>query len=360
MTLPIERRTYAQMYGPTTGDRVRLADTELFIEVEQDLTVHGDEVKFGGGKVLRDGMGQSPQAGADEAPDLLITNALIVDHWGIIKADIGIKDGNIAAIGKAGNPALMAGVHPQLVVGASTEVVAGEGMIVTPGGIDAHIHFICPQQIPEAIASGITTLLGGGTGPATRHQRHDVHAGAVEHPPHAAGRRGVPDQPGLPGQGQRLAAAAAARADRGRGAGSEAARGLGLDPGRHRLLSRRGGGIRRAGGHPHRHAQRGRLRRGLHRGVSRPHHPYLPHRGRRRRPRPRHPAGMRRGQRAAVVHQPDTAFHRQHAGRASRHAHGLPPPRRQPAGGHGLRGVAHPPRGPSPPRTSCTIWAPSA
>ena len=167
MNLPIDRRTYAQMYGPTTGDRVRLADTELFVEVEQDLTVHGDEVKFGGGKVLRDGMGQSPQVGADEAPDLLITNALIVDHWGIIKADIGIKDGNIAAIGKAGNPALMAGVHPRLVVGANTEVVAGEGMIVTPGGIDAHIHFICPQQIDEAIASGITTMLGGGTGPAT-------------------------------------------------------------------------------------------------------------------------------------------------------------------------------------------------
>ena len=167
MSLPIERRTYAQMYGPTTGDRVRLADTELFIEVERDLTVYGDEVKFGGGKVLRDGMGQSPQAAADDAPDLLITNALIVDHWGIVKADIGIKDGNIAAIGKAGNPALMAGVHPQLVVGANTEVVAGEGMIVTPGGIDAHIHFICPQQIAEAIASGITTMLGGGTGPAT-------------------------------------------------------------------------------------------------------------------------------------------------------------------------------------------------
>ena len=167
MSLPIERRTYAQMYGPTTGDRVRLADTELFIEVERDLTVYGDEVKFGGGKVLRDGMGQSPQAVADDAPDLLITNALIVDHWGIVKADIGIKDGNIAAIGKAGNPALMAGVHPQLVVGANTEVVAGEGMIVTPGGIDAHIHFICPQQIAEAIASGITTMLGGGTGPAT-------------------------------------------------------------------------------------------------------------------------------------------------------------------------------------------------
>jgi urease subunit alpha len=167
MSLPIERRIYAQMYGPTVGDRVRLADTELLIEVERDFTVYGDEVKFGGGKVLRDGMGQSPQVSAAEAPDLLITNALIIDHWGIVKADIGIKDGRIAAIGKAGNPALMAGVHPQLVVGASTEVIAGEGLIVTPGGIDAHIHFICPQQIPEAMASGITTMLGGGTGPAT-------------------------------------------------------------------------------------------------------------------------------------------------------------------------------------------------
>jgi urease subunit alpha len=155
------------MYGPTVGDRVRLADTELFIEVESDFTTYGDEVKFGGGKVLRDGMGQSPQVTSETAPDLLITNALIIDHWGIVKADIGIKDGRIAAIGKAGNPALMAGVHPQLVVGASTEVVAGEGMIITPGGIDAHIHFICPQQIPEAMASGITTMLGGGTGPAT-------------------------------------------------------------------------------------------------------------------------------------------------------------------------------------------------
>ena len=167
MSLRIDRRTYAQMFGPTVGDRVRLADTELFIEVERDFTVYGDEVKFGGGKVLRDGMGQSPQASAAEAPDLLITNALIVDHWGVVKADIGIKDGRLVAIGKAGNPGLMAGVHPHLVVGASTEVIAGEGLIVTPGGIDTHIHFICPQQITEAMASGITTMIGGGTGPAT-------------------------------------------------------------------------------------------------------------------------------------------------------------------------------------------------
>src|SRR5215468_9901865 len=167
MSFPIARRVYAQMYGPTVSDRVRLADTELFIEIERDFTVYGDEVKFGGGKVLRDGMGQAPHIGAAQAPDVLITNALIVDHWGIVKADIGIKDGLIVAIGKAGNPALMAGVHPQLIVGASTEVIAGEGLILAPGGIDSHIHFICPQQIPEALAAGITTLIGGGTGPAT-------------------------------------------------------------------------------------------------------------------------------------------------------------------------------------------------
>src|SRR5467141_35017 len=155
MSFPIARRVYAQMYGPTVGDRVRLADTELFIEIERDFTVYGDEAKFGGGKVLRDGMGQAPHIGAAQAPDVLITNALIVDHWGIVKADIGIKDGLIVAIGKAGNPALMAG--------ASTEVIAGEGLIVTPGGIDSHIHFICPQQIPEALSAGITTLIGGGT-----------------------------------------------------------------------------------------------------------------------------------------------------------------------------------------------------
>ncbi len=146
MSFPIARRVYAQMYGPTVGDRVRLADTELFIEIERDFTVYGDEVKFGGGKVLRDGMGQAPHIGAAQAPDVLITNALIVDHWGIVKADIGIKDGIIVAIGKAGNPALMAGVHPQLMVGASTEVIAGEGLIVTPGGIDTPY----PLHLPTA------------------------------------------------------------------------------------------------------------------------------------------------------------------------------------------------------------------
>jgi urease subunit alpha len=164
MTFRIKRAEYARMFGPTTGDRVRLADTELFAEVEEDRTVYGEEVKFGGGKVIRDGMGQS-QAGRDEgAVDTVITNALIVDHWGIVKADVGIKDGRIAAIGKAGNPDVQPGVD--IVIGPGTEAIAGEGRILTAGGIDAHIHFICPQQCEDAIASGVTTMLGGGTGPA--------------------------------------------------------------------------------------------------------------------------------------------------------------------------------------------------
>ncbi|TLD47122.1 MAG: Urease subunit alpha [Accumulibacter sp.] len=164
MSVRISRQAYAEMFGPTVGDRVRLADTELWIEVEQDLTVHGDEVKFGGGKVIRDGMGQG-QKPAAEVADTVITNALIVDHWGIVKADIALKDGRIAAIGKAGNPDIQPGVT--INIGGGTEIIAGEGMIVTAGGIDSHIHFICPQQIEEALMSGVTTMLGGGTGPAT-------------------------------------------------------------------------------------------------------------------------------------------------------------------------------------------------
>lgn len=168
MSLQMTRREYADMFGPTVGDRVRLADTDIIIEVEKDYTVYGDECKFGGGKVLRDGMGQAPEiTRAEGALDVVITNALILDHWGIVKADIGIRDGKIAGIGKAGNPGLMDGVDSSMVVGASTEVIAGEGMIVTPGGVDTHIHFICPQQVETAIASGITTMIGGGTGPAT-------------------------------------------------------------------------------------------------------------------------------------------------------------------------------------------------
>src|SRR3954471_8816238 len=169
MTLRIPHRTYVDLYGPTTGDRIRLADTELIIEIEKDFTVYGDEVQFGGGKVIRDSQGQSPLPGTPTEPalDVVITNAVILDHWGIVKGDIGIRAGRIVAVGKAGNPLIQPGVDPRLVIGPGTEVIAGENLIVTAGGIDTHVHFICPQLIETAIAAGLTTLLGGGTGPAT-------------------------------------------------------------------------------------------------------------------------------------------------------------------------------------------------
>jgi len=166
--LKISRGSYAALYGPTTGDRLRLADTELVVEIERDYTHYGDEITFGGGKVIRDGMGQHPTATRDEGVlDTVITNAVVIDHTGIYKADVGLRDGLIAGIGKAGNPLVMEGVTPGMTVGASTEVIAGERAILTAGGIDAHVHFICPQQVTAAIGAGITTMLGGGTGPAS-------------------------------------------------------------------------------------------------------------------------------------------------------------------------------------------------
>ena len=176
----MKRSAYANMFGPTVGDAVRLADTELWAVIEKDYTVYGDEIKFGGGKTIRDGMGQSSRATRerDGVLDTVITNATIIDHWGIVKGDIGIRDGLIVGVGKAGNPDIMDGVDPRLIVGASTEVIAGEGKIVTAGGIDSHIHFICPQQIGEALASGVTTMLGGGTGPATGTNATTVTPGA--------------------------------------------------------------------------------------------------------------------------------------------------------------------------------------
>src|ERR1700741_3924976 len=165
MPMNIPRAAYAAMFGPTTGDRVRLADTELFIEIESDRSIYGEEVKFGGGKVIRDGMGQGQATRADGAVDTVIPNALILDHGGIVKADIGLRDGRISGIGKAGNPDIQPGVD--IVIGPGTEAIAGEGKLLTAGGIDVHIHFICPQQIEEALMSGVTTMLGGGTGPAT-------------------------------------------------------------------------------------------------------------------------------------------------------------------------------------------------
>ena len=179
MSLEIRRKNYAGLYGPTSGDRVRLADTELFIEIEKDFTIYGDEVKFGGGKTVRDGMGQSATARReDDVPDLVITNVMIIDHWGIVKADIAIRDGLIRAIGKAGNPDTMDGVSPGMTIGASTEVHGGAGLIATAGGVDTHIHFICPQLIEHALYSGVTTMMGGGTGPADGTKATTVTPGA--------------------------------------------------------------------------------------------------------------------------------------------------------------------------------------
>jgi urease subunit alpha len=165
MSTNLSRAAYADMFGPTTGDRVRLADTALFIEIEKDFTIYGEEVKFGGGKVIRDGMGQSQMSRAQGAMDTVITNAVVIDHWGIVKCDVGLREGRIAALGKAGNPEIQPGVT--IVIGPGTEIIAGEGKILTAGGFDTHIHFICPQQIEEALMSGVTSMLGGGTGPAT-------------------------------------------------------------------------------------------------------------------------------------------------------------------------------------------------
>ena len=194
MSVRIPRRTYADLYGPTRGDRVRLADTELIAEVEQDYAVYGDEITFGGGKVIRDGMGQSSTATRESehgALDLVITNALIIDHWGIVKADVGVRNGRIVKIGKAGNPDTQAGVDPDLVVGASTEVIAGEGKILTAGAIDSHIHFISPQQIYEALSNGTTTMLGGGTGPATGTNATTCMPGSMESGANVSRRRSV-------------------------------------------------------------------------------------------------------------------------------------------------------------------------
>jgi urease subunit alpha len=176
--ISVDRARYALLYGPTAGDRIRLADTSLFVEVERDLCTGGDEAVFGGGKVIRESMGQSLVTRADGAPDLVITGAVILDHWGIVKADIGIRDGRIAGIGKAGNPDIMDGVHPALVIGPSTEIMAGNGLILTAGGIDCHVHLICPQLVPEALGSGVTTLIGGGTGPAEGTKATTVTPGA--------------------------------------------------------------------------------------------------------------------------------------------------------------------------------------
>ncbi|MCX4751492.1 urease subunit alpha [Kitasatospora sp. NBC_01287] len=206
--LLLSRERYAELYGPTTGDRIRLADTDLLIEVEQDLCAGGDEVVFGGGKVIRESMGQSRATRAEGAPDTVITGAVVLDHWGIVKADIGIRDGRIVALGKAGNPETMDGVHPGLVIGPETEVIAGNGRILTAGGIDAHVHFTAPQLVQEAVGSGLTTLIGGGTGPAEGTKATTVTPGGWHLARMFAALDGAPVNLGLTAKGSTVNPAA--------------------------------------------------------------------------------------------------------------------------------------------------------
>ena len=229
----ITRRAYADMFGPTTGDRVRLADTDLIVEVERDLTTYGEEVKFGGGKVIRDGMGQSQASQAQGAVDTVITNALIIDHWGIVKADVAISNGRIARIGKAGNPDVQPNVD--IIIGPGTEIIAGEGKILTAGGIDSHIHFICPQQVEDAIAAGVTTLIGGGTGPATGTAATTCTPGPWHIARMLQAAEGPAGEPRLRRQRQCLAPRRAGGNDPRRRSMPEAARGLGHHAGRDRL-----------------------------------------------------------------------------------------------------------------------------
>ncbi len=325
MPARISRADYAAMFGPTTGDRVRLADTELFVEVEKDFTTYGEEVKFGGGKVIRDGMGQSQVTRANGAVDTVITNALIVDHTGIYKADVGLRDGRIHAIGKAGNPDTQPGVN--IIVGPSTDAIAGEGKILTAGGFDAHIHFICPQQVDDALYSGVTTMLGGGTGPSTGTNATTCTPGAWHLRRMMEAAEALPVNLGFSGKGNASLPEALVEMVEAGACAMKLHEDWGTTPAAidcclsvaddmdvqvmihtdtlNEFRLRRGHGCRHQG----------------------PHHPRLPHRGGRRRPRARHHQGVRRGQCAALVHQPDAALHGQHRGRAPRHADGVPPPR---------------------------------
>ncbi|WP_235502571.1 amidohydrolase family protein, partial [Kitasatospora sp. Root187] len=199
--LRLSRQRYAALYGPTVGDRIRLADTNLLIEVEEDRSAGGDEAVFGGGKVIRESMGQARTSRAEGAPDTVITGVVVLDHWGVVKADVGIRDGRITALGKAGNPETMDGVHPRLVIGPETEVIAGNGKILTAGAIDAHVHLICPQLADEALSSGITTIVGGGTGPAEGTKATTITPGAWHLARMFEAMDGVPLNLGLLGKG---------------------------------------------------------------------------------------------------------------------------------------------------------------
>ncbi len=305
----LSRREYAQLYGPTTGDGIRLGDTELIAEVEFDHAVPGDECLHGGGKTLRDGLGLvAGYDSAEGALDFLLSNVVLIDPVvGIVKGDIGIKDGRIVAIGKAGNPAIMDGVHPKLICGAATTVRDGEGMIATPGGIDVHVHFDSAQLVEHAISSGLTTMIGGSLGPITVGIDS---GGAVQRRQDAAGGGAVADQFRLPRPRQFVEAEIAARPDQRRVPRTEDPRGLGRDARRDRHVSLGRRRTRLPGAAPHRHAERIRLPGGHARRHRRPDDPHVSHGRRGRRARAGHHPRRGRAELPAVVDQPDESLHR--------------------------------------------------
>ena len=338
----ISRERYGALYGPTVGDRVRLADTDLWLEVEEDRCVGGDEAVFGGGKTIRESMLQGVKTSAAGAPDTVITNVVVLDHWGIVKCDVGIRGGRISALGKAGNSDVMDGVHPDLEIGPTTEIIAGEGRILTAGGIDGHVHFICPQIVDEAVAAGMTTLIGGGTGPAegTRATTCTPSPWAIREMLLAMDE--LPVNVLLLGKGNTVSTEGMLEQARAGVGGFKLHEDWGSTPGGDRRLPARRRRDRRAGRDPHRHPERGRLRGDDAGGDRRPDDPRLPHRGRGRRPRAGHHHRRGAAQRPAVLDQPDAPAHGQHRRRAPRHADRLPPPQPAHPGGPGVRREPHP------------------
>ena len=335
--MEIDRDRYAQLYGPTVGDRIRLADTDLLIEVTSDACVGGDEAVFGGGKVIRESMGQSTVTRAEGTPDLVITGVVILDHWGVVKADVGIRDGRIVGIGRAGNPDITDGVDPALVIGPSTEILAGNGKILTAGAVDSHVHLICPEILDTAIASGVTTIIGGGTGPADGTKATTVTAGAwnIEMMLTALDRWPVNiallakgntvSEEGL--REQLVAGASGFKLHEDWGTTPAAIDAClrvcdeqGVQVAIHTDTLNEAGYVRVDAG-----------------GDRRSCDPHVPHRGSGRWPRPRHHHRRLTGQRAAVVDQPDPAADDQHARRAPRHVDGVPPPQAHDPRGLGVR-----------------------
>ncbi len=323
----LTRAAYAALYGPTTGDRVRLADTDLWIEVEEDRCFGGDEAVFGGGKSIRESMAQSTASRADGAPDLVITNAVVLDHWGVVKTDVGIRDGRIVALGRSGNPDISDGVHPDLVIGPGTDVISGEGRILTAGAVDTHVHFLMPETLHEALATGTTTVIGGGTGATEGSKATTVTPGAFNLAMMHRSLDRVPLNVMLFAKGSTVGEDALREAalDR-RKLGLQGPRGLGRHPRRDRRRAPGGRRPRTPSGPARGQPQRGRLRRRNPRRHRRTRHPRLPRRGGGRRPRPRHHHRRLPPQHPPGVHQPDAPAHRQHRRRTPRHAHGVPPP----------------------------------